>query len=85
MMDLTPNTFGIPSISTLKLQLKVSSSVVSLKSFSITILGSAERFKSIVSFKPERSVSSRTSEISLILPCLTASSILSIIASIVVV
>ena len=81
----TPMTFGIPAMSTLKLQDMVSSSVVDLKSFCISLSGSTPRFKSMVSLRPERSVSSRMSAISLILPALMSSATLSMIASVVVV
>ena len=81
----TPITRGIPAMSTLKLQDMVSSSVVERKSFCISLSGSTPRFKSIVSFRPERSVSSRISAISRILPDLISSATLSITASVVVV
>ena len=81
----TPSTLGCPAISTLKLQAKLSSSGVALYRRAISLSGSWPRFKSIVSFKPFRSVSSRISEISRILPSLTNSVILSMMASTVVV
>ena len=81
----TPITRGMPPIRTLKLHDAVSCSVVALKSFCISLSGSAPRFKSIVSLRPERSVSSRMSEISLTLPALMSSATLSMMASVVVV
>ena len=72
-------------MSTLKLHEAVSCSVVERNSFCMSLSGSVPRFKSIVSLRPERSVSSRISEISLTLPALMSSATLSMIASLVVV
>ena len=83
-MPLIPNVCGLPSISRLKLQLKESQSGVSENSFVIIISGSAERFISIAILRPLRSVSSRMSVMSRILPDLTRSITLSIIVSILV-
>ena len=47
----------------------------------ISLSGSVPRFRSMASFRPVRSVSSRISAISLILPALTSSETLSIMAS----
>ena len=77
----TPSTLGAPAISTLKLQLKLSSSGVMRNSFCISRSGSVPRLQSMVSFRPPRSVSSRISLISRILPCLIRSTILSMMAS----
>ena len=72
-------------MSTLKLQAKLSSRGVSLKSFCISFSGSVPRLMSMVIFRPSRPVSSRMSAISLSLPCLTRSMTRSTIASMVVV
>ncbi len=84
-IPFTPRTCGTPSIRTLKLQLKLSSSGVSLYSLFINVSGSAERLMSSVIFSPLRSVSSRTSVTSFIFPDFTKSATVSIIASAVVV
>ncbi len=78
-------TRGWPDTRMLKLQLKLSSSGVVLNSFAISLSASTPRLRSSVSFRPFRSVSSRISLISLILPALTSSAILSMMASTVVV
>ena len=85
MISLTPITFGVSAIKTLKLQEKVSSRGVKRKSFLIRLSGFEPRLRSIVIFSPSRPVSSLTSEISLILPSLTSAAIFSIITSLVVV
>ena len=77
----TPRTLGAPAMRTLKLQAKLSSKVVSLKSFCISFSGSVPRFKSMVIFKPSRSVSSRMSAISLTLFCRTRSTTFSTMIS----
>ena len=74
-------TLGVPAMRMLKLQAKESISGVDLKSFAISFSGSAPRLRSMASFKPPRSVSSRISEISLALPAFTSSATLSIMAS----
>ena len=84
-ISATPITFGIPPTRMLKLQEKTSCKGVILNSFFITASLSCPRFKSIVILRPDKSDSSRTSEISFSLPSFTCSTILSIIASIVVV
>ncbi|MPN56009.1 hypothetical protein SDC9_203693 [bioreactor metagenome] len=80
----TPRTFGIPVMRTLKLQLHVSCKEVILKSRAISRSGSVPRLRSMVSFRPVRSVSSRMSAISLIFPVLISSATLSRIASMLV-
>ena len=72
-------------MSTLKLQAKLSSKVVSLKSFCISLSGSVPRFRSMVIFKPSKPVSSRISATSLTFPCFTRSMTRSTITSMVVV
>ena len=74
-------TFGVPAMRMLKLQAKESISGVDLKSFAMSFSGSAPRLRSMASFRPPRSVSSRMSEISLTLPALTSSATLSMTAS----
>ena len=81
----TPSTRGMPAISTLKLQEKLSCRVVIFISLASSFSGSVPRLRSMAIFRPERSVSSRTSAISRTLPFLTSSAILSMIASMVVV
>ena len=68
----------------LKLQEKVSCNGVDWNSRAMSIEGSAPRFRSMASFRPLRSVSSRISEISLIRPAFTSSATLSRMASTVV-
>ena len=85
IMSLIPITQGTPSTKTLKLQAYESSSGVYLKSLFIKFLALVPLFRSIVIFSPFKSVSSLTSEISLILFSLIKEIILSIIASTVVV
>ncbi len=68
----------------LKLQLWLSIRGVSLNSLAISFSGSVPRFKSMVSFRPDRSVSSRMSAISFSLPVLSSSDTLSRMASLVV-
>ena len=80
-----PSVFGLPSIRRLKLQLKESHKGVMLNNFAIIISASALFLISIAILRPFKSVSSRTSVISLILPLLTKDIILSIIDSIFVV
>ena len=70
---------------TLKLQEKLSSRGVMRNSFCISLSGSTPRFRSMVSLRPERSVSSRMSEISRTFPAFTSSTVLSMMASTVVV
>ena len=65
----------------LKLQLTVSCKGVSRKSLVISFSGSTLRFRSMASFRPDRSVSSRISLISLIFPALMSSATLSRMAS----
>ena len=65
----------------LKLQLTVSCKGVSRKSLVISFSGSALRFRSMASFRPDKSVSSRMSLISLIFPALMSSATLSRMAS----
>ena len=77
----TPSTRGIPAMRMLKLQLTVSCRGVRRKSFCMSLSGSTPRFKSMASFRPERSVSSRMSLISLIFPAFISSDTLSKIAS----
>ena len=81
----TPMTRGLPATRMLKLQGKESISGVSLKSFCMSFSGSVPRFKSMARRRPLRSVSSRMSLISRILPDLMSSATLSITASEVVV
>ena len=81
----TPITRGIPAMRMLKLQGKLSCKVVSRKSFCISFSGSTPRFRSMVSFRPPRSVSSRISAISLILPSFISSDTLSRMTSVAVV
>ena len=69
----------------LKLQLKLSSSGVSLNSLAIRRSWSTPRLRSSVSLRPFRSVSSRISLSSFSLPALASSAILSMMASTVVV
>ena len=83
--SLIPITFGIPATKTLKLQEKVSSSVVILNRRCINLSGSTPRFKSIVIFKPSKPVSSLMSEISFNFPCFTKSTTFSTMTSMVVV
>ena len=78
-------TRGMPPIKILKLQPKLSCSVVVLKSFCMSFSGSAPRFRSIVNFRPFRSVSSRMSAISRIFPALISSATLSMMISVAVV
>lgn len=68
-----------------KLQEKLSSSVVMRNNRCISLSGSAPRFKSIVILSPSRPVSSRMSVISFTLPCFTRSMTFSTMASMVVV
>ena len=74
-------TRGIPAMRMLKLQDWLSSRGVKRNSLAISLSGSAPRFKSMVSFSPDRSVSSRISAISFTLPALTSSVTLSMMAS----
>ena len=85
MISRTPITRGMPAMRMLKLQAKLSCSGVERKSFCMSLSGSTPRLRSIVSFRPDRSVSSRMSEISRILPALMSSETLSMMASVVVV
>ena len=78
-------TRGIPSARMLKLQAKASWRGVSRKSFCMSFSGSVPRFRSMASFRPDRSVSSRISEISRTFPVLMSSATLSMMASAVVV
>ena len=80
----TPMTRGVPAIRMLKLQAKLSMSGVDLKSFAMSFSGSAPRLRSMASFRPLRSVSSRISATSRSLPALTSSATLSMTASTVV-
>ena len=84
-ISATPITRGLPPTRMLKLQEKLSCSVVSRKSFCISFSGSTPRLSSMAIFRPPRSVSSRMSFISRILPALISSAALSIMASVVVV
>ncbi len=84
-MPLMPSTFGTPFMSILKLHEKLSSSGVSLKRRHISFSGSLPLLRSMVIFRPSSPVSSRTSDISRILPCFARSIIFSTIASTVVV
>ena len=68
----------------MKLQLRLSWRVVVLKSLAMSLSGSTPRFRSMVSFRPERSVSSRISLTSRSLPPLMSSAALSRMASVVV-
>ena len=77
----TPITRGMPAMRILKLQDWESMSGVARNSLAISLSGSVPRLRSMVSFRPERSVSSRMSAISLILPALMSSATLSIMAS----
>ena len=77
-------TFGLPPMRMLKLQGKGSVSGVSFPSFAMSLSGSVPRLRSIVSFRPERSVSSRMSLISRTLPLFKSSATLSMICSAVV-
>ena len=81
----TPITRGIPAMRMLKLQGKLSCKGVSRNSFCISFSGSTPRFRSMVSFRPPKSVSSRMSEISLIFPALISSATLSMMTSVAVV
>ena len=74
-------TRGIPAMRMLKLQLTVSCKGVSRKSLVISFSGSTLRFRSMASFRPDRSVSSRMSLISVIFPALMSSATLSRMAS----
>ena len=78
-------TRGMPAMRMLKLQEKESCRVVERNSRAISLSGSAPRFRSMVIFRPFRSVSSRMSEISFTLPAFTSSATLSMMASTVVV
>ena len=80
----TPMTRGIPAMRMLKLQLTVSCRGVRRNSLVISFSGSAPRLRSMASFRPDRSVSSRMSLISLIFPALMSSATLSRMASTVV-
>ena len=77
-----PMTRGLPAIRILKLQGKLSSNGVDRNSFCISLSGSTPRLRSMVSFRPDRSVSSRMSLISRILPVLISSETLSMMASV---
>ena len=77
----TPMTRGIPAMRMLKLQLTVSCRGVRRNSLVISFSGSTLRFRSMASFRPDRSVSSRMSLISLIFPALMSSATLSRMAS----
>ena len=77
----TPITRGMPAMRMLKLQDWESMSGVARNSLAMSLSGSVPRLRSMVSFRPERSVSSRMSAISLILPALMSSATLSIMAS----
>ena len=77
-------TRGLPAMRMLKLQAKLSHSGVSLKSFCMSFSGSVPRLRSMASFRPLRSVSSRMSAISRSLPAFTSSATLSMMASTVV-
>ena len=81
----TPMTLGMPSTKMLKLQAKESWRGVVRKSFCMSLSGSVPRFRSMASFRPDRSVSSRMSATSRILPSLMSSATLSRMASAVVV
>ena len=81
----TPMTLGMPSTKMLKLQAKESCSGVMRKSFCMSLSGSVPRFRSMASFRPDRSVSSRMSATSRTLPSLMSSATLSRMASAVVV
>ena len=83
-MPPTPSTRGMPPMRMLKLQLTVSCRGVSRYSLAISLSGSTPRFRSMASFNPLRSVSSRMSAISLTLPAFTSSATLSRMASMVV-
>ena len=65
----------------LKLQDWLSWRGVMRNSLAISLSGSVPRFKSMASFRPVRSVSSRMSAISLIFPAFTSSATLSMMAS----
>ena len=77
-------TRGIPAMRMLKLQLTVSCKGVRRNSLAISLSGSTPRFRSMASFRPLRSVSSRMSLISLTLPAFTSSATLSRMTSMVV-
>ena len=77
----TPITRGCPAMRMLKLQDWLSIRGVRRKSLAITFSGSVPRFRSMVSFRPDRSVSSRMSAISFSLPALSSSETLSKMAS----
>ena len=81
----TPITRGMPAMRMLKLQEKESWRVVERKSLAISLSGSVPRLRSMVILRPFRSVSSRMSAISRILPPFTSSATLSMMASTVVV
>ena len=80
-ISLTPMTLGLPAMSILKLQAKLSISGVSLNSFCMSFSGSVPRLRSMASLRPLRSVSSRISFISFILPAFMSSATLSTMAS----
>ena len=84
-ISFTPMTLGFPATRILKLHGKLSISGVSLNSFCMSFSGSVPRLRSMASLRPLRSVSSRMSFISLILPAFISSATLSTIASEVVV
>ena len=65
----------------LKLQLTVSCRGVRRNSLAISLSGSTPRFRSMASFRPLRSLSSRMSLISFTLPAFTSSATLSRMAS----
>ena len=77
----TPITRGIPAIRILKLQDWLSIKGVNRNSLAISFSGSVPRFRSMVSFRPDRSVSSRMSATSFSFPAFSSSVTLSIIAS----
>ena len=78
-------TRGVPATRTLKLQLTASWRVVDRKSLAMSFSGSTPRLRSMASFRPLRSVSSRMSLTSLSLPALMSSETLSMMFSVVVV
>ena len=67
------------------MQLMASWRVVDLKSLAMTLSGSVPRLRSMASFRPFKSVSSRMSLISFSFPALISSATLSKMASVVVV
>ena len=83
--ERTPMTRGVPATRTLKLQLTASWRVVDRKSLAMSFSGSTPRLRSMASFRPLRSVSSRMSLTSLSLPALMSSETLSMMFSVVVV